>query len=114
MFTPENAILNQDLPQDLESILERVQEIAKDVVAPEADNIDRDAIWPDTGIRALQQAGLGGLTVPEEFGGLGQGSVGVAQACEILGVSRPRLRRMIRQYELEPPPGVAADEDDHE
>ena len=36
------------------------------------------------------------------------------RACEILGVSRPRLRRMIRQYELEPPPGITSDEDDGE
>jgi len=76
---------NQGYPQDLESILERIQEIAKDVVASNAEMTDRDAIWPEAGIRALQQAGLGGLTVPEEFGGLGQGSFGVAQACEILG-----------------------------
>ena len=33
------------------------------------------------------------------------------QACEILGVSRPRLRRMIRQYELSPPPGMATEEE---
>lgn len=31
-------------------------------------------------------------------------------ACGILGVSRPRLRRMIRQYDLTPPPGVEADD----
>lgn len=30
------------------------------------------------------------------------------QACEILGVSRPRLRRMIRQYGLEPPEPLSA------
>ncbi|MDJ0806790.1 MAG: sigma-54 dependent transcriptional regulator [Gammaproteobacteria bacterium] len=36
------------------------------------------------------------------------------RACEILGVSRPRLRRMIRQYGLEPPPGVSSDEEDAE
>ena len=34
------------------------------------------------------------------------------QACEILGVSRPRLRRMIRQYGLELPPGVDGADDD--
>lgn len=32
-------------------------------------------------------------------------------ACDILGVSRPRLRRFIRQYELTPPAGVAAEID---
>ncbi len=33
------------------------------------------------------------------------------QACEILAVSRPRLRRMIRQYNLSPPPGVSGDDE---
>jgi len=77
--------INQGYPENLASILERVQEIATEVVAPDADSIDRNAIWPEKGIRALQHAGLGGLTVPEELGGLGQGSFGVAQVCEILG-----------------------------
>ncbi len=38
------------------------------------------------------------------------------QACEILGVSRPRLRRMIREHGLSPPPELApqAREDDAE
>jgi DNA-binding NtrC family response regulator len=36
------------------------------------------------------------------------------QACEILGVSRPRLRRMIRQHGLEPPPGLEEGRDDGE
>jgi len=83
--TDNKGLPNYSYPQDLESILERVQEIAQDVVATNAEAVDRDAIWPEQGIRALQQAGLGGLTVPEELGGLGQGSFGVAQVCETLG-----------------------------
>ena len=77
--------LKQGYPQDSESILDRVQEIAEGVVAADAESVDRDARWPEAGIRALQQAGLGGLTVPEDLGGLGQGSFRVAQVCEILG-----------------------------
>ncbi|MCG8428160.1 MAG: hypothetical protein MI754_12455, partial [Chromatiales bacterium] len=34
------------------------------------------------------------------------------QACDILGVSRPRLRRMIRQYALIPPNDIDFDADD--
>lgn len=83
--TDPRMIMNQDYPQDLESILERVQEVATDIVAPAAESIDKNASWPEAGIRALQKAGMGGLTVPAEFGGLGQGSFGVAQVCEILG-----------------------------
>ena len=72
-------------PQELGSILERVQEITRDVVAPNAKSVDQNASWPEAGIRALQQAGLGGLTVPEMLGGLGQGSFALTQVCEILG-----------------------------
>ncbi|WP_457676916.1 sigma-54-dependent transcriptional regulator [Thiolapillus sp.] len=32
------------------------------------------------------------------------------RACEILGVSRPRLRRMINQYDLVPPQGMAVED----
>ncbi len=31
------------------------------------------------------------------------------RACEILNISRPRLRRLISQYGLTPPAGVAED-----
>lgn len=72
-------------PMDLDAILGRVREIAGDIVEPMAEQTDRDARWPEESIRALQQAGLGGLTVPAEFGGLGQGSFGLTQVCEILG-----------------------------
>lgn len=35
------------------------------------------------------------------------------KACEILGVSRPRLRRIIKQYKLIPPPNIQYEEDSH-
>lgn len=76
-------------PPDLESILEQVQRIADEVVASHSEETDRQARWPEEGIRALQKAGLGGLTVLEEFGGLGQGSYSLAQVCEILGQECP-------------------------
>jgi alkylation response protein AidB-like acyl-CoA dehydrogenase len=83
----ENANISGErlYPHDLESILERVQEIAKEVVAPNAEDVDAKGRWAEEGVRALQHAGLGGLTVPEEYGGLGQGSFGVTKVCEILG-----------------------------
>jgi alkylation response protein AidB-like acyl-CoA dehydrogenase len=70
---------------NLESILEEVQSIAKGVVAENAEDVDQQARWPEQGIRALQKAGIAGLTVPVEFGGLGHGSFAVAQVCELLG-----------------------------
>jgi DNA-binding NtrC family response regulator len=36
------------------------------------------------------------------------------RACEILEISRPRLRRMMAQYDLSPPPGVATEKEGDE
>ena len=72
-------------PPDLEVILESVQKIASTIVGPNAEQVDCDGAWPEEGIRALQMASLGGLTIPEEFGGLGQGSFGILKVNEILG-----------------------------
>lgn len=69
----------------LEEALAAAREIAADVVAGESERVDVEAQWPENGVRALQQAGLGGLVVPEESGGLGFGMLALAQTCEILG-----------------------------
>lgn len=72
-------------PRDLESILYTAKEIAREVVSPEADTVDREARWPEKGMRTLQQEGLGGLVVPRAAGGRGLGLLGLTQVCEILG-----------------------------
>ncbi|HVL33093.1 MAG TPA: acyl-CoA dehydrogenase family protein [Actinomycetota bacterium] len=69
----------------LQHIVGRADEVGRQVLALYADKIDREARWPEESIRALQEAGLAGLVVPEEFGGLGQGMVGLVRVCEILG-----------------------------
>lgn len=70
---------------DLQVTLNKVQEIAREVVAPSAQASDREALWPEAGIRALQGAGLGGLVVPSAYGGQGQGLLALARVCETLG-----------------------------
>lgn len=73
------------VPKDLDSILALVDAIAREIVAADADKVDRDARWPERGIRALQAARLGGLVVPHVYGGCGQGLLALVQICEILG-----------------------------
>ncbi len=70
---------------DLQAMLYKVQEIAKDVVAPNAVAIDKEARWPEPGIRAMQRAGFGGLVVPTAYGGGGHGLLALAKVCELLG-----------------------------
>jgi alkylation response protein AidB-like acyl-CoA dehydrogenase len=62
----------------------RVQEIAQDIAKGLAEKTDREAIWPEQAVRAIQAAGLGGLTVPVRYGGLGGGLLSMAEVSEIL------------------------------
>ncbi len=75
-----------DMPRkDFAALLLKAQEIAKDVVAPSAVDIDAQAHWPEPGIRALQHEGLAGLVVPTAYGGQGHGLLALARVCETLG-----------------------------
>lgn len=66
-------------------LLEKVEEISRTIIAKNAFNTDKLAQWPEEGIRALLSIGLGGLTVPREYGGLGHGTETLAKVCEIIG-----------------------------
>lgn len=69
----------------LDDVLLRVQQVALDHVAPHAASVDADARWPERQLRALLDAGLGGLVLPERAGGLGLGLLGLLRVCETLG-----------------------------
>jgi alkylation response protein AidB-like acyl-CoA dehydrogenase len=72
--------------QDCAAILQRVEEIAREVLAPNASKIDQEACWPESNIRVLQSEGLGGLVVPCAHGGRGHGLYMLARVCELLGM----------------------------
>jgi alkylation response protein AidB-like acyl-CoA dehydrogenase len=69
------------------SELALARRIADDVIAPNAERWDRECLWPEPALRALQASGLGGLVVPERFGGKGQGLLALLRVCEVLGAS---------------------------
>lgn len=70
---------------NLEQLRETAEHLAREVVAPRAEQTDREARWPEENLRALQAERLAGLVVPQAAGGLGHGLVGLAHVCEILG-----------------------------
>ncbi len=72
-------------PVALAELLGRAREIARDVVSPLAAAVDHEARWPTEAIRALLDAGLGGLVIPARYGGAGHGLEALAAVCEILG-----------------------------
>lgn len=67
----------------------RVREIARDVVAPNAEREDAEASWPAPAMRALGEAGLLGLHVPVELGGHGEGMTALVAIAEILAAESP-------------------------
>jgi alkylation response protein AidB-like acyl-CoA dehydrogenase len=73
----------------IDEAVSRTREIARTVVAPAAEVTDREARWPETAIRALQSAGLGGLVLPTTVGGLGLGLLAVARVCEEIAIYCP-------------------------
>lgn len=68
-----------------ERIAAIVRDVAASVTAAHAERVDRERAWPEPTLRALQQAGLGGLTVRADFGGMEQGLGTLARTCEVLG-----------------------------
>lgn len=69
----------------IDEALDVAREVAREVLVADAAAVDREARWPEAGIRALLRRGLGGLVVPVEAGGSGLGTHAVARVCEILG-----------------------------
>lgn len=69
----------------LSEILTKTEHVAQEVAAPGVPAVDGEGRWPEAGLRALQAAGLGGLVVPEDQGGLGHGLLALARVCESLG-----------------------------
>ncbi len=72
---------------DESKIIEMVESISQSIVIENADSTDRLARWPEKSLREFQQAGLGGLTIPVEYGGLGHGTKMLAKVSEIIGQS---------------------------
>lgn len=66
-------------------MLDAARRVAEEVARVHSEDVDREARWPEESIRALQQAGLGGLVVPTEAGGLGGGLGTLAAVCEVIG-----------------------------
>lgn len=79
IFALITRVMNQ------EQILLKATEVAKTVAAKEAIATDANGEWMSETMKAMLQAGLGGLVIPAEMGGLGQGLLMLVQVCEILG-----------------------------
>lgn len=65
------------------------RQVVSERVAPRAAALDRDHTFAEESYRALTQAGLGGLLVPEDLGGTAQSTVAYAVAMEEITAGCP-------------------------
>ena len=70
---------------DFAALLERVHAIGRDVIAPAAEAVDRDARFPAESVEALRAAKLLSCYIPAEYGGMGLDVGQVSKLCEALG-----------------------------
>jgi alkylation response protein AidB-like acyl-CoA dehydrogenase len=67
------------LNEEQTAVIEEVRRVADESIAPHAADVDAQGRFPRDAINALAKAGLLGLTIPVEYGGMGQ-SIRVACA----------------------------------
>lgn len=67
------------------ALIDKVHALGRDVIAPLAEEVDRDARFPREAFDALRDEKLLSAYVPAEFGGLGLSIGQVAKICETLG-----------------------------
>jgi alkylation response protein AidB-like acyl-CoA dehydrogenase len=70
------------LTADQQELVQRVAALADEHIAPHAARADREGLFVKDAMAALGQHGLLGLTVPVEFGGMGQGFGTMAAAID--------------------------------
>lgn len=87
MTVPETARHSRSLG----ALVETARSIAREVAAPRAAEEDAHGIWPEAGMRALQEAGLAGLQVPVELGGHGLGMEALVALSQELARESPSL-----------------------
>src|SRR5438876_4412979 len=70
------------LTDDQRMIRDLARKVARERVAPNAARYDEAEAYPEDSIRALIEAGLYGIWVPEAYGGSAMGSLALAIVCE--------------------------------
>ncbi len=69
------------LNNDQQEIVDRARRVSDETIGPNADRTDEEGVFPATSVAALAEAGLMGLAIDKQFGGLGQS---VRVVCAVL------------------------------
>ena len=61
------------LSEEQAALVEKARQVGDEAIAPHAAEVDRESRFPAEAMDALGKSGLLGLTVPTEYGGMGEG-----------------------------------------
>lgn len=61
----------QDITEEQEAILEMVRQFVDEQILPNAEKYDHEDSYPQPIVDQMQELGLFGVTIPEEYGGMG-------------------------------------------
>ena len=83
------------LPEEIEQIRHVVREFVESEVEPVAEQIEREDRIPEAVLDKAKELGLFGLSIPEEYGGVGLNMVGKTAVLEELGKTHNGFTSMI-------------------
>ncbi len=85
--------MNFDLSEEQKTILELVEEVSEKEIAPAADQVAEKGEFPQKNVEKLASLDLFGITIPQEYGGLGMNYLTwtlvaerISQACATTGL----------------------------
>jgi len=79
-------------PETFDSLLRAIERFVAERLVPLEDDVDRTDRVPDALVEEMKALGLFGLTIPEEFGGLGLGIEQEVRVAIALGQTSPAFR----------------------
>ena len=87
--SPMSYHMDDFLPPRLLALKATVDHIVATEIAPRAQQVDRECLWPAHSMKMLAEAGVLGLQVPEQLGGHGQGLLALSVLTESIAKACP-------------------------
>jgi alkylation response protein AidB-like acyl-CoA dehydrogenase len=66
-----DTVAYQEMNDDQRAITEMVRQFADEKIIPQAEHFDHEDTFPESIVEEMKELGLFGVTIPEEYGGLG-------------------------------------------
>lgn len=83
---------------EVHPLVQVARQLAEDVLAPDAQRVDREAAFPAQALRAMAEAGLCAMTIPEEFGGKPADAGTICRVTEELARGCPSTAAVLMAY----------------